>query len=248
MGTLRFKTMKKTWRSVRPKAIVKQMIKIAKRSYPKAALTSGPWSDYNKTDPLPPHKFCKLIYGERYDFATGAGGTYATEQVMRLNSLYDPDFTGAGHQPRYFDQMAAMYRKYIVYGALIELTFTDPSADGIEVAALIQPSAESLSMTGKSVGYFNEMPQAVVRPLNNTGNQLTKIRQYLPLHILDGISKVRLMNDPNYSATTTDNPALSPWLRFSVGSYSGTSGVTVRAQLKITYYCKLYDRILVAQS
>lgn len=35
---------------------------------------------------------------------------------MRLNSLYDPDYSGSGHQPLYFDEWKVMFNKYIVYG------------------------------------------------------------------------------------------------------------------------------------
>jgi len=51
--------------------------------------------------------------------------TYASKQVnitlpsidyqFRLNSLFDPDFTGTGHQPKGFDQLAALYQRYRVY-------------------------------------------------------------------------------------------------------------------------------------
>ena len=40
-----------------------------------------------------------LKYSETFTLTTGAGGTFGVDQVMKLNSLYDPDFTGGGHQP-----------------------------------------------------------------------------------------------------------------------------------------------------
>lgn len=34
--------------------------------------------------------------------------------VMRMNSLFDPDFTSIGHQPYYFDQLSGIYDRYSV--------------------------------------------------------------------------------------------------------------------------------------
>lgn len=50
----------------------------------------------------------------------GSVSTYS----FRLNSLYDPDFTGTGHQPYYFDQFAALYQRYCVKGAKITAKFS----------------------------------------------------------------------------------------------------------------------------
>ena len=41
-----------------------------------------------------------------------------------MNSLFDPDFTGTGHQPYYFDQFATIYQRYTVIGSKLTATFT----------------------------------------------------------------------------------------------------------------------------
>jgi len=38
-------------------------------------------------------------------------------QVYRINSLFDPNLTGTGHQPNYFDQLTAVYQQYCVVAA-----------------------------------------------------------------------------------------------------------------------------------
>lgn len=51
--------------------------------------------------------------------------------VFRMNSLYDPNYTGTGHQPRYRDQIAQIYSKYCVITskAYIEILSSGTSAD-----------------------------------------------------------------------------------------------------------------------
>jgi len=43
-------------------------------------------------------------------------------QVFRANSLYDPDYTGTGHQPNGFDQLIAAYNHYTVVGCRIRVS------------------------------------------------------------------------------------------------------------------------------
>lgn len=50
---------------------------------------------------------------------SGALGIY----LYKCNGMYDPDYTGTGHQPMYFDQMGALYDHYVVVGSRIRVTF-----------------------------------------------------------------------------------------------------------------------------
>ncbi len=70
----------------------------------------------------------KLAYGDAFGLAAHASLTSYTgsEYVFRLNSLYDPDLTGTGHQPYGFDQFAALYSRYKVDRVHIDVLFTTP--------------------------------------------------------------------------------------------------------------------------
>lgn len=59
------------------------------------------------------------------DPGAGTIGTY----VMRANSLFDPDVTSTGHQPRGYDQVMPFYNHYTVLGSKITINFAPPSAD-----------------------------------------------------------------------------------------------------------------------
>lgn len=49
--------------------------------------------------------------------STGDGFHY-----FSCNGLYDPDISGSGHQPLYFDQLMAMYDQYVVVASKITVT------------------------------------------------------------------------------------------------------------------------------
>lgn len=45
--------------------------------------------------------------------------TPLARHLFRCNSCFDPDFTGVGHQPLYYDSYTAIYDQYVVIGAKI---------------------------------------------------------------------------------------------------------------------------------
>lgn len=51
--------------------------------------------------------------------------------VYRANSIYDPSYTGVGHQPYGHDQYAAIYENYRVKSATIVVTTTSQASNGI---------------------------------------------------------------------------------------------------------------------
>lgn len=190
-----------------------------------------------------------MRYASGLPLTTGAAGVYGTEQVYRLNSLYDPDFTGAGHQPYGYDQMIALYTKYLVSGVKVEVILTDPSADGIVVGMMVQPSTSTYTITGHGVDQIKEKPMAITRVINSTGRQIQRIVQYIPLAKLEGLSRSQWHNSQDdYGAATSANPTLNCWFRIAVGSVRGNAGDTVVARIQLTYYSKFYDRIVLAQS
>lgn len=88
---------------------------------------------------------------------------------FRANSLYDPDVTGAGHQPLGFDQWSTFYNHYIVIGAKIKATFS-LAATGTEVGSIMVagvvlsdnssgptdvPTLIEQSNSNKKYSYFN---------------------------------------------------------------------------------------------
>lgn len=61
-----------------------------------------------------------LKYHENLYITCTAGGVQ--NQQFKLNGLYDPNITGTGHQPMYFDQYMALYNHFTVIGARIKVT------------------------------------------------------------------------------------------------------------------------------
>lgn len=92
--------------------------KFQRRYKKKKTLGNGP--------PTPPSLVRKLRYTDTI-FLNPTTGSVATHWFS-ANGLFDPDITGAGHQPLGFDQYMTMYDHYKVLGSKINVTVL-PNSD-----------------------------------------------------------------------------------------------------------------------
>lgn len=212
-------------------------VKYHKRHIYKKRGASGPFNALTKAMPFPPSKYCKLRYSQLVVLTTGTAGVFGTEQVFNLNSLYDPDFSGLGHQPYGFDQMAALYRFYKVNGVLIQMSIFEPSNDDLVFGACVQPSTATTTITGNVLDTIQEQQTSLTRYVSNTGSQKAYIKQFFRINVIEGLTKLQF-SDQDYAAEINANPYKTPYLRMAVGSSGANSGHTVKVMLTLTYYCK----------
>lgn len=76
--------------------------------------------------PLPYKITTALLYQERVSLNTLIA---ASVHVFSANGLYDPNITGAGHQPRGFDQLMAMYDHCVCIKSEIRVDFPSNVSD-----------------------------------------------------------------------------------------------------------------------
>lgn len=194
-------------------------------------------------DPFPQRKYCQLRYSDNITI-TAPATNLAFEYIFSMNGLYDPDFTGTGHEPYGYDTMALLYNLYIVRGAFVKIEWYDPSADGVQVGYRIQGS----SVSGATVSALEESPLTSCTSISNTGNQ--KVRQNIYIRPWDAIgsTKYQYLNDMNANgAAVTANPTVQAYLRLFALSTSGAA-VTVKFKIEIIYFCEFYNRVTLSQS
>jgi hypothetical protein len=166
-----------------------------------------------------------------------------------LNSLFDPDFTFAGHQPYGFDQLAAIYNSYLVTAVTVDMTFTDPAIDGLICAAVVQPSLAATTLAGVSPPTAVEWPFTARAFLNNTGEQKVRFLRRFTMEEIEGLSKVQYTAAlSQYGALVSANPTNSPWLRVAVASLDAAASGSARFQVLLTYEVEMYQRSILPQS
>lgn len=191
-----------------------------------------------------------LKYSQTFGLTCGTAGVFGTDQVMRLNSLYDPDFTGGGHQPYLYDTMTAQYANYRVYAASVKIiNSTIGASSDVVLAARFGTNSASTALVGQTVDRATETSSAAIQYLSPSGNKrVSTMKMYFPMHKIFGVSKYTYDSDDNYQALYNTSPTQNAWLFLAAGSPSGTSSTACTLQIIINYYCKFFNRVDQAQS
>lgn len=110
-------------------------------------------------------KMAKMTHKYVESFALTSSAGVITPYRMSCNGMYDPNQSGTGHQPYYFDQMSALYNHYCVVGSKVTVTCVNISASdpayqiGIYVNDDTSASIPNINaIAEQSTGYFKTVP------------------------------------------------------------------------------------------
>lgn len=84
---------------------------------------------YN-TNPFPDNKLVKHRYTEIITLPA-ATATLPSKYVFWAHNLQDPNYTGVGHQPMFYDEMSAQYNKYCVVKSSIRIIIPPATTDNL---------------------------------------------------------------------------------------------------------------------
>lgn len=196
---------------------------------------------------LPKQMYAKLKFSEFIEVNLAAASVHT--QLYRLNSLFDPNETAlTGAQPYYFDQYAAFFQRYRVFGCKAEVTMTTSAA----TANLFHPTAALLSYGGTAPAWGNlitaiNSKRSVYRQLI-PGQTVAIMKKYYDCANVAGVTKNEYHSSDTYQALVTANPARSINMQVYVENQDATSAITLQYTVRLTYYCKFFDNIEPAGS
>lgn len=204
---------------------------------------------YRINDPFPPTVRRKLRYADLHnDLQTGTAGIFGTQAVYRLNSLFDPYFTGSGHQPYGFDQIAALYNRYRVDRVSFKITFTNPSLGAnINCACSIAPDTTSY-LSARDPSVPREWPNAMNAVLSYEGSRTATIQGSIDLHTLCGVPKVKYLSDDRYQGTAATDPSQIAYINIALSGVNGTAANFASTFVELEYEAVFFERITVAAS
>lgn len=170
----------------------------------------------------------KLKYGEAWTIPSIiAGATW--HNVFRGNSIYDPDKTGTGHQPRYHDQLAALYGFYHVEACAIKLTVHNATDQGALMAFIIPDASTTSAAIPSTPRDVIELPGSQWRHVSaeQAGPTPTVITMYK--------TSKQMQDDTRESKTPMSNNPSDSW-EFVVGAHNaGVVNAGLWATVELTY-------------
>lgn len=168
--------------------------------------------------------------------------TTAQTHFYSLNNLFDPDVTGVGHQPYYFDEVSAIYARYYVMGCSVKVT-ANVTTGAAQLLFKAQRDVTGLSAT--SIGVERPGMRSVIV---NAGGPSKATKTYYSIPNLFGLSKDAYKGENAYHGTFDTNPTLQYYLQLAWQHPDQVSTASGTLSIELEYYCKWYDRKRVSQS
>lgn len=196
----------------------------------------------------------KFVYND-YGPWTWTNGALYGRQVYRGNSLYDPDYSGTGHQCKGYDQLVSstLFTRYMVYASKIKLKYRimgTVTVDGSEPIMLtLVPTTSTYGTITISDTYLGllDFPHAKhrfggVSALTAAQNGQTDIWQkcsnFMSTKRLEG----GVLDQALYTAPYNNNPT-NTWywnIEFRAGTDTAAPAARyIQAYVQITYYALL---------
>lgn len=164
---------------------------------------------------------------KQLDSVTGAIGNY----LWCCNGMYDPDITGTGHQPYYFDQMGAIYNHYTVIASRITVDFAPRSTD--ESVICVLSLNDDSTITPTVIDTLREMGSS--KSLVLSYGAVRTRRLTLGWSMKKGFGSAGTLANSLLRGDTGNNPSETQNFCVSIRSTDSASTTAVFATVKIEY-------------
>lgn len=198
--------------------------------------------------PVPKSKMVKMRYGFFGTLNPGAGTT--ATWVVRANSIFDPDASGAGHQPYGHDQWQTFYNHYVVLGSKItvDAISTDATAKTGQAIASVSLQDDLTTSPSQTLSLL-ERPGCSYKPVGSSNaSRGTRLTNTFSAKKFFGVANVN-DNIDRLGAQFGANPAEGATFHITVGSIdASTDPSAVAITVVVDYICLLTERTELVES
>jgi len=202
--------------------------------------------------PFPSSLRTQFTYAENITITSTVGVPY--NYLYSSNSLYDPNVTGTGSQPRFFDTLmganstSAPYQNYRVFASKITIECVDLT-DSINARGYIGLGFFPSTVTGPST--LAELRarsdfKSKYMGIYTGGRELCRLSRFGNNKTIFGIKDMK--DDEETQALYNASPAKAGRWCITYIPFNETSTVIIHCMVKITYFVQLFTRNDVADS
>lgn len=188
----------------------------------------------------------KHVYGEYKALSLTTQGVIQN-YLYRLNSVFDPDYTGVGTQPYGRDQLAALYGRYRVVAASVFVTFRNRGDPDNGVMVAIRPASNNTTPSTEKQLIEDRLSQYRIISGLSGSRTMTTLRGYYPMSRIFGKPSAVLRSDDLFSAAIGTNPSHVAYLNVSLVSLNANSS-PAEFTIRIVYYTIWSEPLTVASS
>lgn len=195
-------------------------------------------------NPIPQRMIVKHKYATSVQSST-AGGSVAT-YLFNLNSMWDPDRTGVGHQPYGRDTYVTLYNRYRVIGCSYRIAVI-PSDPAVVTQVAVVPS-NSASIVYTDVATAREQPRCKYI-IQQPGAPQKYVSGYVSIPSLMGRTRAQYMADDNYQSQTGTSPSELALLNILAGSFTDAPfPQQYWFNVELEMVCEWFDPYILPQS
>jgi len=231
-------------RKVMRKAKAKRRYRAKRRNYSSAKRVVA---NFGQNIVFPRQYRCKLKYSDVIQIDSGL---LSRDRVFGMNNLFDPDFTGSGTQPRYFDQLSILYAQYRVLGCKVRARYmpNDATTPGQTHYMGVLFSNDSTSLNSTEYNNFAEKPFAKT-VINNIYGRRSDIKHYASIAKIAGVNSAVVKNDDTYASLVNASPTRPTYVHVVCGTLNQAStAINGQLVIDITYYAQFERPIVPARS
>ncbi len=166
------------------------------------------------------------------------GAVAYSDTLFDLNNLYDPERTGTGHQPREFDQLAALYLYYRVYAAKVEVEVRQRASHGIRAVIVADNSGTALTPST----YPAENRRAWVSPVTGSNQPAIRYIKTYDIASILGMTRAQFLASEDTDSAVTTAPDLIALLHMYVEQVDGSTAVDFEYSMKITFRAVFHEK------
>jgi hypothetical protein len=176
-----------------------------------------------------------LPYSQAFISITSGAGT-AGGYVFSANGLFDPNITGTGGQPMFFDEMMRLYNHYTCLKSNIRVNFANTTSAAECTVGLAVTGASTLVTSIEQIMETGRVSTMALNPLNINGSQCN-LRAGVNCARFQGIQTrgLAIMSDPDMRGDAASNPTEQIYFILYVWRPFDSTVCTVAAQVILEY-------------
>lgn len=188
---------------------------------------------------IPDERHVKLRYRVSVSSTTSAYG----EVIIRGNGCYDPEHAVGGDQPMWYDQYAAMYRRYQCYKATISVETTQRTAatEAAFIVTGIYPLSESSTTTNLDTAIERQRSVHKTMGPNTGGPNVVTNKLTATTREIYGIPEMLAKYEDGYSSTIASLPYREWYFHVFFGTQDGVTSANIYLNIVVDYTVRFFQ-------